>query len=460
VGSPITFSGFNSIDFNQILEAVMVQERAPLTRLETQKKTLETQNTAFSTLAGKLSSLQTAIENLGEDDSLALVTATSSDSGVGVSATGGTVTGTYDVIVTELARAQVTASQSTYASLTEEVATGGTLTLTPAGGGPAATITLSGSTTLSELAAAINANADSPAAASVVQTAPGVYRLVLTGIETGATNAFTITDGLTGGTGLTFTDTDGDGVAGDTDADNSQKAIDAALTVNGLAVTSASNTVADVIPGATLSLQKKDPAATVTIKVNRDTSGATDLIKKFVTAYNDLTTFAKDQNTAAIAGRASIGRDPLLRGLRDAMRNAVSEEYTGGALTRLAEIGIGFDITGKMTLDESRFEDVAAESAADIQTLLSGIGGTGGAFRTMGTVVEEYTQTGGLIGSIRERIDEQIRGLGRRIDTSASQLELRRLALQREYIAADLAMTRLKSQSSSLSSMSGQYRLF
>ena len=53
MGSPITFSGFNSIDFNQILNAVMAQERTPLTRLETQKKTLESQNSAFATLGTK-----------------------------------------------------------------------------------------------------------------------------------------------------------------------------------------------------------------------------------------------------------------------------------------------------------------------------------------------------------------------------------------------------------------------
>ena len=460
MSSPITFSGFNQIDFNQILTAVMQQERAPLTRLETQKKTLETQNTAYGTLAGKLSSLETAIEGLKESDSLALLSATSSDAGVGVSATTGTVTGTYDVIVSELARAQVTSSQSTYASLTEEVATGGTLTLTPADGGTAATITVSASMSISQLAAAINAHADSPAAASVVQTSPGVYRLVLTGKDTGSTNAFTVTDALTGGSGLTLTDTDGDGVSGDSAADNSQTAIDAAFTVNGLAVTSASNTVTDVVPGVTLSLLKKDPAATATVKVTQNTTAAKDLIKKFITAYNDLTTFAKDQATAAVAGKASIGRDPLLRGLRDALRNATSDEFVGGTLTRLAEIGIGFDISGKMTLDEDLFEDRLADSATDMQLLLSGSDGTGGAFGDMAARVDEYTQTGGLISSTRERIDETIRGLNRRMDSMSAQLEIRRMSLQREYIAADLAMTRLKAQSSSLSSMGGQYRLF
>src|SRR5690606_13566122 len=127
-------SGFNSIDFNLILNAVMAQERAPLTRLETQKKTLETQNTAFGTLAGKLSSLESAVEDLKAVDSLSLVTATSSGAGVGVSATSGTVTGTYDVVVSALARAQTTASASTYASFETVIATGGTLTITPADG--------------------------------------------------------------------------------------------------------------------------------------------------------------------------------------------------------------------------------------------------------------------------------------------------------------------------------------
>ena len=460
MGSPITFSGFNQIDFNLILNAVMNQERAPLTRLENHKKTLEGQNSAYAALAGKLSTIESAIENLKKADSLALLTATSSDAGVGVSATTGSVSGTYDVVVTELARAQVTSSSSTYGATTDEVATGGTLTLTPGNGDPATVITISAGTTLSGLAAAINAEADSPAAASVVQTAPGVYRLVLTGKETGASNAFTIASTLTGGAGVAFTDTDTDGVSGDSPADNTQNAINAALTVNGLAVTSASNTVTDVVPGATLTLFKKDPAVTATVKVDRDTQGAKDLVQKFINGYNDLATFAKDQNTAAIAGKASIGRDPLLRGLRDALRSATSDEFVGGTLKRLAEIGVGFDITGKMTLDSTLFEKRLGDSPADVQLLLSGADGTGGAFGAMGSLIEQYTQTGGLIGDTRERIDETIRGLNRRMDSMEAQLEIRRQALQREYIAADLAMTRLKSQSASLQTVGQGFRLF
>ena len=448
MGSPITFSGFNSIDFNMILNAVMAQERTPLTRLETHRDTLQTQNTAFATLAGKLTSLQTAVDNLKKDDSLALLSATSTDSGVGVSTTTGTVTGTYDIVVSELAKAQVTASSTQFTSLTEVVGTSGSVTLTPSGGGAATTINLAPSMTLQQLADAINAQQNSPASASVVQTSPGNYKLVLSGRDTGTTKAFTIqTNAISGGVGLAFDP-------------NSQDAIDAEFSVNGVDVVSASNTVTDVISGVTLSLTRKDPATTVTVKVDRDMSQAKALVNKFVSAYNDLQTFAKDQATAAIAGRASIGRDPLLRSLRDALRSASFADYTGGSMKRLAEIGVGFDRAGKMILDAEVFDDAIEASATDVQTLLSGASGNGGAFGAFATLIEDYTEAGGLVSASRQRIDEQVTGINRRLDTMESQLALRKAALQREYMAADMAMTRLKSQSASLSSVGGGYKLF
>ena len=77
----------------------MEQERAPLRALESQKKTLETQSTAFGTFLTKLGAVETAVKDLAQTDSLARLTATSSDDGVGVTTTSGTIEGTYEVIV-------------------------------------------------------------------------------------------------------------------------------------------------------------------------------------------------------------------------------------------------------------------------------------------------------------------------------------------------------------------------
>jgi flagellar hook-associated protein 2 len=460
VGTPVTLSGFNGIDFNQLLDAVMTQERAPLTRLETQKTTLETQNTALGTLAGKLSAMQTAVDALRDTESLSLLTATSSDTGVGVSTTSGSTAGTYSLVVNELARAQVMTSTSTYTATTDVVATGGSITFTKSGGSPVA-VTLTGSTTLQGLADKINATTDIPVTASVVQSAPGTYRLMLTAKDTGVSNGFTFTKALTGGGGVTFTDTDTDGTYGETAADNTQTALDASLTVNGLAVTSASNTVSEVIPGVTLSLKKKDPALTVTVDVQRDLSGAKTVVNKFVSAYNDLVTFMKDQQTAAVAGRASIARDPLLRGVKAAIGEALRDVYAeGGTLDALGKVGVGFDINGKLTLDNDVFDDAMAAAPLDVQALFSGTDGTGGAFGALNTLLEDYTQAGGLVATARTQLTDQVSSISRRLDQLDVQLAARRTTLQRQYMEADLAMTRLKNQSGALSALGGSYRLF
>jgi Arc/MetJ family transcription regulator len=57
-------------------------------------------------------------------------------------------------------------------------------------------------------------------------------------------------------------------------------------------------------------------------------------------------------------------------------------------------------------------------------------------------------------------LSQQVTALNGRIDDLTNRLALRRTALQKEYMAADLAMTQLKNDVSSLSSLSGQYRLF
>lgn len=458
MGSPISFSGFNKIDWNAILDAVMTQERQPITRLETQKKTLETQDGAYGTLAGKLTTLESALDTLKATDSLSVLTATSSDTGVGVSTTTGTIEGTYSVVVSELAKSQVLTSTSTYGALTTEVATGGSITITPTTGS-AATITVSGSTTLQGLADAINANTSSPVSASVVQTSPGAYQLMLTSKKTGVSNGFTVTKTLSGGAGVTFTDTDADSVYGDSAADNTQNPLDAALTVNGLSVTSASNTVSDVVPGVTLTLNAKDPAKTITVGVTRNLTEAKARLNKFITAFNDLATFRKDQTALAVSGKASIGRDPVLRGFFDSMRTALLDDYTGSTYTRLAAVGVGFDRNGKMTLDETVFDAAMKAAPIAVQTLFS-TAETSGAFGTLASLVEDYTQAGGLVGTVRKQITDQVSKLSQRLTTLESQMAIRRRSLQQQFIAADLAMTRLNNQTASLSSLGGQYRLF
>lgn len=445
MASGITFSGFNNIDFSYILNAIMQQESQPVVTLQAQQRALQSQQSAFSTLASKLTALETAMKPLADRDRFGGRTATSTNNGaVMATATSAASVGAYDIVVSELARAQTTASTSTHTDKdTTTVASGGTLVI----GGVAVTVTVPAS--LQDLADAINANDDVPVNAAVVSPTPGSYQLVLTGKATGTASAFTITNNLTGGMGVTF-------------GANSQNATNAQFTVNNVSIQSATNTIEDVIPGVSLTLLKKDATTPVGVSVNADQSAAVTQVKAFVTAFNDILTFAKDQAAAAARGETSnIGRDALLRGLRNELRVEMNRKFeTGGTYSYLSQVGIGFDRAGKLTLDEAKFAEATKNGNGEVMKLFAGSGGVDGAFGRLQTLVTEYTEAGGLVPDARDRIGEQLKSIANRISSMEARLAIRRAALNKEFIATDQAMSALNKSVDALSSLGGQYRLF
>ncbi|MGE3490844.1 MAG: flagellar filament capping protein FliD [Vicinamibacterales bacterium] len=448
----ITFSGFNDIDFNVVLNAIMQQEQQPLQALETRQTNLKSRVTNFTTLTNRISSMQSAATALSTPAAASNYKATSNDgAAVGVSAGTAAVPGRYDIVVNELARAQVTASASSAPDAdTTAVATGGTLTI----GGEV--IAIDSAMTLKQLSEAINANADAPARASVVQSGANSFKLVLTAKSTGEDNAFTITNAMTGGAGVTFTDTDLDGTSGDSAADNAVQATNAQVLVNNIAVTSASNNLDEAVPGATITLYKKDPAATIVVDVTADPGALKTKLQTFVTTYNDLVKFMNDQVTAAVRNNdSSIGRDPGVRQLKNSLRAALTSAYPNtGGLQYLSQLGVEMTRTGMLEIKDSVFDAAVADGADNAAKLLAGTTEAPGALVSIGALLKEYTKGAGVIQSAQTQINAQISRISDQMGRMEERLWVRRMALQQEFTAADAAMSRLKAQSGSLGGLS------
>lgn len=448
MSSGITFSGFNSIDFNSVLNAIMQQESEPLQALQTRQTALQGRVTNFSTLSTRVTALQSAATALTSNTTS--YKASSSDSAaVAISSGTSAVPGRYDVVVNELARAQVTASQNASADAdTTTVATGGSITI----GGT--TITISAATTLKGLSDQINATADAPVRASVVQSGAAAFKLVLTAKNTGEANGFTVTDNLSGGAfDLQFTDTDHDGIAGNSVEDNAVQATDAQLSINNIDIKSASNTLDAAIPGSTVTLLKKNPGVPVTIEVSEDQSALKTRLQSFINGYNDLVKFVSDQGTSKLD--SAIGKEPVVRNLRNTLRASLSQEYaTGGAFNYLSQIGLEITQAGTMQLNESVFNDAVKNGTADIATLLTGTDATPGALASIGDALKQYTQAQGLLQMMQSQLNDQIARLGTQVSNMQDRLAVRRTSLQQEFTAADAAMTRLKSQSGSIQGVS------
>jgi flagellar hook-associated protein 2 len=441
MSSPITLSGFNSIDFNVVLNAIMQQERVPITQLETQKKALEAQKSEFSMLASKLGALESAAEALAAAQALDATTATVSDATrLAVSSTGTVPEGSYEVLVQQLARAQVSTSTNTLADKdTTIAATGGRLVI----GGK--TVTISGNVTLQQLADAINATADMPVVASVVRDVGG-YRLMLTGRQTGAEHAFTIENNLTGGNRPRFA--------------TSQAATDARVTINGVTTTSPTNTFQGVVPGLDFTALRADTTNPVVITITASTDSVQALVEKLVTAFNDIVKYLTEQTSAAARSDGdSIGRDPMVRGLRRALASVLGSGY-GGDYGALARVGLEFTRSGELEFHASAFVAAVQSDKEAVRTLFRGTDGTGGAFGSLVSTIAQYTAAGGLVPNATSRLDAQVTSITKRIAEMEERLAVRRAALQREFVAADQAIAQLNAQLGSLNQLGSQYSLF
>ena len=315
MSSPITFSGFNNIDFNMILNGIMQQASLPMVVMQNRQTALRSQVTSFDLLKNRVQTMLDAAEDLADPQAVQGLAGTSSHpDAVSISTSSQAVAGQYDIVVQSLARSQVTASASTVAdSNTTVVASSGALTIN------GVEVAITGDVTLQGLASAINDTADVGVTASVVRTGANAWRLVLASTRSGEAGAFTMTSTL--GAGITFTDTDNNGTIGDSVEDNAVQASDASLLVNNIPVTGSSNIFEDVVPGVTLTLRKADPDATVQITVAPDSSALEAKVTAFVDAYNTAVQFLNEQRKAAGTGdMTSIGREPLLRQLHNSPR--------------------------------------------------------------------------------------------------------------------------------------------
>lgn len=442
MSSPITLSGFNNIDFSSVLNALMAQERIPVTRLETQQTALNNQKKFFTTFASKLAGLESAVASLTAANSFDGRSATVSDptaAKVQVGAT--TPRGSYSIAVSSLAKAQVTGTSSTHTDRNSTiVASAGTLTI----GGVA--VTLTGDVTLDGLADAINSAANIGVSASVVQNG-NTFQLALTGQQTGAANGFAITNGLSGGAGVAFAVT------------NAQDATNAEGTVNGIAFSTPINTVDGVVPQSTLELVKTAaPTNPIVVTIAGDRSSVKELIGKLAGAYNDVVAFIDDQQLAAKEKNpASIGRDPLVRDLRSQLARVMNTERTvPGVFTAISQVGLQFTRTGKLEFNESAFDSALDRDAVGVQNLFRGSGAVTGTFRDLAATIASYTSAGGFLPTVQTRLNDQTSRISARLADMEMRLATRREALQREFTAADLAIKQLNSSMGQLSSMAAR----
>ena len=160
---------------------------------------------------------------------------------------------------------------------------------------------------------------------------------------------------------------------------------DASLTVDGIKITSASNSVSGAISGVTLNLQGTTGLNQgVSLDVTADITQISTAIAKFVTDYNSAATLVNAQFTFSSTTNSEgvLGSDANVRSLQStllglgsyAASSSTASQSSGSAtpITTLADLGITMNNDGTLAWNSTQLSDAIASNSTGVQNFFQG----------------------------------------------------------------------------------------
>ena len=442
----ITSLGVGSgLDLDSILTSLEESKEASLlTPITNQETSVNAEISAYGTLTSALTKLQTAAEALADSSLYESLTTSLSGSGVTAATTSKAEAGTYKLEVTQLAQAQ---SLSTDGVTSKTTALGtGTLTL-QVGTADAVSITLdSSNNTLEGIRTAINASGAGVTASIVNDGSDTPYRLVLTSDSTGTESDMTVTYTGTDSTDQASSLLGYDGSSGN--MTQTVKALDAELTLNGISITSQSNTVEDAVQGVTLNLSATGSSQTLTI--SQDTDAIYDAISTFVTAYNSyvssvdtLTAYNADSDTAG-----ELLGDSTTRRISTELSSDLYTAIGSGTFSYLSQLGISLDVDGTLQIDEDTLTSAITDNIDAVSEFFIGTDGTSGFIGQMTDDLDNYLdEDNGLIVARTDSLESKLEQLEERYAEKQALIDSEMARWTDEFTQLDTLISSLNSTS-------------
>jgi flagellar hook-associated protein 2 len=410
------------IDVTSVVQQILNADRAPETLWKSEQSALNVQTTSWNNLKGNISSLLDKVHSLA--DVLGVFTARTATSSqpdvLTASADSSAAIGNHVITVGNLA---TTAAYYTGALGSDSTTfSTGSFNLQVGNNAPV-TITVDGTNnTIASMAAYLNSH-NLGVTASVINDASGA-RLALVSKTTGQPGDLTISGNTSG---LTF-----------------NKAADgknASLTIDGVPISSASNTVTGAIAGVTLQLTGTT-STPLQLSIGQDTNGIKQAINDFVGSYNAVISainlqFKVDPTTYTAGELASDG---TLRSVQTSLLTDVTHYISGNnGFVNLASMGIDMQNDGTLTVDDAKLSDAISNHLSDVQNFFQSASPVGFG-SNFATDLTQMTSSQGPIQMDLNQIMQEQSTLTDQINALEDRLAMKQTLLINEYSQVNAAL--------------------
>ncbi|GEK09514.1 flagellar filament capping protein FliD [Pseudoalteromonas peptidolytica] len=454
----ITSAGVGSgLNLESIIKASIDAENVPKMQAFTKKKeSLTVELSSIGEVKGAVSKLQDTMEKLADSKNfgkrVANIRQPTAGDIISVTPTSDISTGNFKVAVKQLAEGSRVVSADASFDSTDSVvsASGGTLTF-GAGADKAFTLDVAAGMTLAELRDAINSSdSNFGVTANIVNTGNTSVgsKLVLTSNVTGDGNNLTITSD-TAELDAVSTSPFAGGTAGMTSVQDAQNAV---ITVDGLEVTSSTNTFKNAVQDMTIKALEVsegndiDGYETAKLNIDYDRESVTKLVDEFIANYNNLIGMIGLQTRAS----KPLNGDSSMRSLSDQLITTLSSELVdAGPFESIFDIGIGVKDDGyleKSSLVRS-LNEAMDENFDDIGTAFAGENGVA---KKLEELLGNYADSSGILKQRQNSLNSQLEDLKDDVSNHEYRMESLEESLRKKYAGLDVLIAQMQQTQSYL----------
>ena len=443
----ITSTGFGSgLPINDLVTQLVKAEGTPANnRIDRREANLQTQLSSIGSLKGALSEFEAAAKKLSAPDNFTNRTASSSNTSIATfTSTQSATQGSYQLAVERLASAQKLVGQQAYNS-----GDTGTLTLNNASGRSFTVDINSENATLEGIRDSVNNSSNNFGVTATILNLNDGPRLILTADDTGEENRITsITSNASQGDlsvfDYTYVDSDPESIGSNVNFQQVTAGDDARFTLEGQLITSASNTIENIIPSTTITLKETtDLNQSVNLSVSKSVSDVRKSIEEFVSAYNKLQGFINGQtNFDENSGSAgSLLGDALTRTVQSQIRSVLGSQVNeAGDISSLTQLGITTNRSGLLEISASRLNKALDENFESVTQLFSG---SNGLAARLDTTLNGYLQRNGIFDTRTQSLNSQIKGLDSEREVLSRRLDRLETRLFAQFNAMDSIVAQL-----------------
>jgi flagellar hook-associated protein 2 len=222
---------------------------------------------------------------------------------------------------------------------------------------------------------------------------------------------------------------------------------DASLTVDGVSITSPSNTVSNAIPGVTFQLlSSSSPGTQVQVQITNDTTDIGMAVSSFVSAYNAVITDINTQEGSDSSGNPEpLLGNPTLALLQSQLTQSLFTGSASGAISNITQLGISINNDGTLSLDSDTLNSVLNSNFSDVTGFLQNSGSFG---QTLSTALNNVgTQApDGAIFLAQQQNSTQETALNADITNENSLLAAQKTQLTDELNTANQILQSIPSQ--------------